>query len=61
MNESILKIKNLKKIYNGRTVLDIESLNFQKRKIYAIVGPNGSGKTTLLNILNLLELSLIHI
>jgi len=55
MNESILKIRNLKKIYNGRTVLDIESLNFQKRKIYAIVGPNGSGKTTLLNILNLLE------
>ena len=54
MNESILKIKNIKKIYNGRTVLDIESLNFQKRKIYAIVGPNGSGKTTLLNILNLL-------
>jgi tungstate transport system ATP-binding protein len=55
MNESILKIRNLKKIYNGRIVLDIESLNFQKRKIYAIVGPNGSGKTTLLNILNLLE------
>ncbi|HER23457.1 MAG TPA: ATP-binding cassette domain-containing protein [Candidatus Atribacteria bacterium] len=55
MNEPILKIKNVKKIYNGRTILDIESLNFQKRKIYAIVGPNGSGKTTLLNILNLLE------
>ena len=55
MNESILKIRNLKKIYNGRTVLDIKSLNFQKRKIYAIIGPNGSGKTTLLNILNLLE------
>ena len=54
MNEPILKIKNIKKIYNGRIVLDIESLNFQKRKIYAIVGPNGSGKTTLLNILNLL-------
>jgi len=57
MNGFILKIRNLKKIYNGRTVLDIESLNFQKRKIYAIVGPNGSGKTTLLNILNLLEKS----
>jgi len=55
MNESILKIRNLKKIYNGRTVLDIKNLNFQKRKIYAIIGPNGSGKTTLLNILNLLE------
>ena len=56
MNEFILKIRNLKKIYNGRTVLDIESLNFQKRKIYAIVGPNGSGKSTLLNLLNLLEI-----
>jgi len=55
MNESILKIRNLKKIYNGRTVLNIKNLNFQKRKIYAIVGPNGSGKTTLLNVLNLLE------
>jgi len=55
MDEFIFKIKNLKKIYNGRAVLDIKSLNFQKRKIYAIVGPNGSGKTTLLKILNLLE------
>ena len=54
MNDDILKIKNLQKIYNGRTVLDIESLSFQRKKIYAIVGLNGSGKSTLLNILNLL-------
>jgi len=50
----MLKVKNLKKIYNNKTVLDIDYLGFQESKIYAIVGPNGSGKTTLLNILNLL-------
>ncbi|MCJ7789212.1 MAG: ATP-binding cassette domain-containing protein, partial [Candidatus Atribacteria bacterium] len=49
-----LKVKNLKKIYNNKTILDIDYLSFQESKIYAIVGPNGSGKTTLLNILNLL-------
>lgn len=54
MDTSILKVKNLKKIYNNKTVLDIDYLSFQESKIYAIVGPNGSGKTTLLNILNLL-------
>jgi tungstate transport system ATP-binding protein len=54
LDTSILKVKNLKKIYNNKTVLDIDYLSFQESKIYAIVGPNGSGKTTLLNILNLL-------
>ena len=55
MEKLILKVRNLKKIYNNKIVLDIDNLNFQEGKIYAIVGPNGSGKTTLLNILNLLE------
>jgi len=55
MDKLILKVRNLKKIYNSKIVLDIANLNFQEGKIYAIVGPNGSGKTTLLNILNLLE------
>ena len=51
----MFKVRNLKKVYNGEIVLDVDNLNFQEGKIYAIVGPNGSGKTTLLNILNLLE------
>ncbi|MBE3092604.1 MAG: ATP-binding cassette domain-containing protein [Chloroflexi bacterium] len=54
MDKPMLKVKNLKKIYNNKTVLDIDYLGFQESTIYAIVGPNGSGKTTLLNILNLL-------
>lgn len=55
MNKLIFKVRNLKKVYNSKIVLDINNLNFQEGRIYAIVGPNGSGKTTLLNILNLLE------
>ncbi len=55
MDKLIFKVRNLKKTYNGKIVLDIYNLNFQEGRIYAIVGPNGSGKTTLLNILNLLE------
>ena len=53
-NRSIL-LKNVKKQYNGRTILDIEDLSFEKGKIYAILGLNGSGKTTLLRILAGLE------
>ncbi len=48
MDKPILKIKNLKKLYNNKAVLDIHYLDFQESKIYAIVGPNGSGKTTLI-------------
>jgi len=55
MNKTILKVRNIKKVYNNKTVIDVDYLAFQEGKIYAIVGPNGSGKTTLLNILNLLE------
>ncbi|MBA7564108.1 ATP-binding cassette domain-containing protein [Candidatus Atribacteria bacterium 1244-E10-H5-B2] len=55
MYKLIFKVRNLKKAYNSKIVLDVDKLNFQEGKIYAIVGPNGSGKTTLLNILNLLE------
>ncbi len=33
-------------------VLDIPSLDFEKGKIYVLLGPNGSGKTTLLKLMN---------
>lgn len=55
--QKLLKVNNLKKIYNRKIVLNIDSLCFEKGNIYAIIGPNGSGKTTLINILNLLEKS----
>ena len=59
MNNPILKIKNLSKIYhdtNGET-LAIDNLNLEiyEKEIIAIVGPSGCGKSTLLSILAELE------
>ena len=50
----LFEIKDLKKAYGERTVLDIPDLHFEEGIIYALLGPNGSGKTTLLEILSLL-------
>jgi tungstate transport system ATP-binding protein len=55
MAQPIIEVKNLKKIYEDRTVLDVPHLEFKAGSIYALVGPNGAGKTTLLRIINLLE------
>ena len=52
---TLYSISNMKKIYNGRTVLNISSMNIKRGFIYALLGPNGAGKTTLLNILSFLE------
>ncbi len=46
-----ITIKDLKKYYSEKLVLDIEKLTIEKGKITGIIGPNGSGKSTLLNIL----------
>ena len=53
--ESILKIKNLKKSFNDKVVL--EDINFEVNKgdIISIIGSSGSGKTTLIRCINLLN------
>ncbi len=48
----MIKIKELKKVYGNRTVLDIDSMEVKKGETVVIVGPNGSGKSTLLKILS---------
>jgi tungstate transport system ATP-binding protein len=51
----LYRIEGLKKIYGGRTVLDISTLTVEAGRIHGLLGPNGAGKTTLLNILGFLD------
>ncbi|PKM96510.1 MAG: ABC transporter [Firmicutes bacterium HGW-Firmicutes-1] len=50
-----MNIKGLSKVYEERTVLNIESLLFESNKLYGIIGPNGAGKSTLLRIISGIE------
>jgi ABC-2 type transport system ATP-binding protein len=47
----ILDIRNLKKTYGGRTVVDIPQLQIQAGETIGLVGNNGAGKTTLFRML----------
>lgn len=47
----MIQISNLKKTYNGVTVLNIEHLEIQKGESFGLVGNNGAGKTTLFSLL----------
>ena len=46
-----IKVQNLKKIYNGNIVLDIENLTIESGELIGLVGNNGAGKTTLLRLI----------
>jgi ABC-2 type transport system ATP-binding protein len=47
----MIQINNLKKVYNGVTVLNIGNLEIQKGESFGLVGNNGAGKTTLFSLL----------
>lgn len=47
----IYEVKDLKKVYDNRSVLQIGHLQFHPGTVYGLIGPVGSGKTTLLKIL----------
>lgn len=45
--EYMVKVKNVSKSFRGEHVLKSVNINFEKGKVYGIVGKNGSGKTML--------------
>ncbi|RPG96593.1 MAG: ABC transporter ATP-binding protein [Candidatus Pelagibacter sp. TMED239] len=55
---SFLQIKNISKSFFTEkkiNVLKKLSYEFQKGKVYALMGPSGSGKSTLLNLISLID------
>lgn len=50
-NDHMITVKNLTKVYNGTTVLDIPDLTVEKGESFGLVGNNGAGKTTFFRLI----------
>lgn len=55
MPGDILKVKDLRKVYDGKPAVDGISFQVKKGEIFGILGPNGAGKTTTLEMIETLR------
>jgi ABC-2 type transport system ATP-binding protein len=55
MAETILKVKDLRKVYGDNVAVDGISFEVKKGEIFGILGPNGAGKTTTLEMIETLR------
>lgn len=55
MAKTILEVKNLKKVYDDKPVVNGISFSVDKGEIFGILGPNGAGKTTTLEMIETLR------
>lgn len=51
MNDIILNVKDLKKVYGGKPAVDGISFQVKRGEVFGILGPNGAGKTTTLEMI----------
>ena len=55
MAETLLKVENLVKEYDGQRILSGIDLTLAQGEVVVVVGPSGCGKSTLLRCINALE------
>ncbi len=53
---SLYELNNVQQYYDGRKVLNIDSLILEKNQIIGFFGPNGSGKSTLFSLLSFADI-----
>lgn len=51
MSETVIEVRNLRKVYRDVIALDNVSFKVNAGEVFAYLGPNGSGKTTTVEIL----------
>ena len=47
----MLEVRNVRKVYDDRTVVNDVTFDVQQGEIFALLGPNGAGKTTLIRMI----------
>ncbi len=52
MNEPILQVDSMTKMFGGFVALDNVSLHLEQGERLGLIGPNGSGKTTMINCIS---------
>src|SRR5690242_14210940 len=48
---AMLQVRNVRKVYDGRTVVNDVNFEVAAGEIFALLGPNGAGKTTLIRMI----------
>ena len=46
MNDSVIEVKDFRKVYGDLAAVDSISFEVQRGEIFGLLGPNGAGKTS---------------